>query len=303
MDKSFPLSLEERYRTIYEESCLPIFESTMSGEVLSCNKACAELFGFTGTESFVRKVKNAGKDLYADPSKREEFIGLITRVSGMTVFSAVFKRRDGSVFEGRIKAQPVKDEEGNPRYIFGFIEDITKEEAYKSNLSENLNLLQILIDTMPNPVFYKDANGVYIGANKAFAEFIGIEKEDIIGKTVYDVAPKRLAATYHSKDAELLNSQSRRQVYQTIVKDASGGDRDVIFYKAVYRLEKDSDAGIIGVITDVTEMNDVRRKLEKKVEALESFKQITLGRELRMVELKSRIEELEAELRRSGGGK
>jgi len=49
-------------------------------------------------------------------------------------------------------------------------------------------LLQNVINAIPTPVFYKDTDGIYLGCNVAFEEFIGLSREQIVGKSVYDVS-------------------------------------------------------------------------------------------------------------------
>src|SRR5215472_11856526 len=57
-------------------------------------------------------------------------------------------------------------------------------------LHDQLLFVQQLIDTIPAPIFYKDERARYLGANKAFERFIGLTREQLIGKSVYDIAPK-----------------------------------------------------------------------------------------------------------------
>src|SRR5512144_709860 len=69
---------------------------------------------------------------------------------------------------------------------------IARLKDVERTLQEQLRFLQLMIDTIPMPVFYKDLHGVYLGCNKAFEEFLGVPKDRLIGKTAYDVAPKEL---------------------------------------------------------------------------------------------------------------
>src|SRR6516165_4224422 len=57
--------------------------------------------------------------------------------------------------------------------------------------------LQNLVDAIPIPIFYKDLQGRYLGCNLAFEEVLGKSREEIVGRTVYEVAPSDLAAVYH----------------------------------------------------------------------------------------------------------
>lgn len=68
---------------------------------------------------------------------------------------------------------------------------IEKRRQAEEALRGQLQFSQQLIDTIPNPVFYKDREGRYLGCNSTFETFVGKSKNEIIGKTVYDLAPSR----------------------------------------------------------------------------------------------------------------
>ncbi len=126
---------------------------------------------------------------------------------------------------------------------------------------EDEHFLQVLISAIPVPVFYKDKQGVYLGCNQAFLDFIGLTREQIIGKTVYDVAPRALAETYEKKDQELFG-HSGTQVYEHSVRHADGTIHNVIFHKATYA-GIDGTAGLIGVMLDITERKQLEAKLAR----------------------------------------
>ena len=138
------------------------------------------------------------------------------------------------------------------------------EEAQRSQVF----FLQQLLDSIPPPVFYKDIQGVYLGCNKAYLEFMGLAKDQIVEKTVFDLAPKDLAELYLKADTELFNNPGV-QVYETSVSHADGSRHDVIFNKATYVGSDGNIAGLVGVILDITERKRVERILLRQNEALE----------------------------------
>lgn len=127
-------------------------------------------------------------------------------------------------------------------------------------MRESLALLQQLMDSIPNPVFFKNAEGVYTGCNRAFEEYLGIPRDSILGKTVFDVAPREMAEIYTEMDRRLLES-AETQTYEAQVRYAGGSLRDVIFNKAVFRDRDGQVAGIVGVMQDITD----RRRMEKEL--------------------------------------
>jgi diguanylate cyclase (GGDEF)-like protein/PAS domain S-box-containing protein len=138
----------------------------------------------------------------------------------------------------------------------------------EKNIKEKAAFLQNLLDTIPSPVFYKDKNHVYLGCNKAFAEYIGVKKEDLPGKSVYDVAPEDKGDIYRDADDKLIDS-GEDQIYQSQVVDRKGEIKDVKFYKSVFRDLNGEKNGIIGVILDITNLKEAIRTAEKKERMIE----------------------------------
>jgi len=129
--------------------------------------------------------------------------------------------------------------------------NITDRKRAERELLEHDLFLQRLIETISNPIFYKDKEGVYTGCNTAFARYLGLQKDQILGKTVYGIAPKELADIYYAKDKELID-QPGTQAYESQVRYADGSLHDVIFNKATYFNADGSTAGVVGIIQDIT---------------------------------------------------
>ncbi len=112
--------------------------------------------------------------------------------------------------------------------------------------------MESLIEAMPAPVFFKDTDHVYRGCNQAFAVFLGLSKENIVGKSVFDIAPRELAEIYRAQD-EVLFKNPGLQIYDTTVENAEGAMRHAMVHKATFANRSGHVAGLIGVISDVTE--------------------------------------------------
>ena len=76
----------------------------------------------------------------------------------------------------------LRDEKGEITATVSAGHDITEFKKISDKLKEQYDFLQVLMDAIPAPVFYKDKEGVYLGCNKAFEEYIGISREAIVGK-------------------------------------------------------------------------------------------------------------------------
>jgi PAS domain S-box-containing protein len=150
--------------------------------------------------------------------------------------------------------------------FFVLISDITASRQLEASLQSQLAFLQTLIDTIPSPVFYKDRAGRYTGCNLAFSTYLGRNREELVGKTVYDLAAKELADRYSEMDEDLFTNPGV-QVYDASVIYADGSRHEVTFNKATFNSQDGQVEGLVGVIIDLTE----RKKAEDILAEREEF--------------------------------
>ncbi|PLX92077.1 MAG: hypothetical protein C0621_10005 [Desulfuromonas sp.] len=157
-----------------------------------------------------------------------------------------------------------KDELGRLHLVFRAMFGQVRENA--NALKTQLAFQKTLIDTIPHPIFYKDSEGVYLGGNTAFESYIGRRIEDLIGKSVYDIAPPDLAEIYHQADLDLF-AEKGTQTYESQILYADGTLHDVIFAKRVFFDADGEVAGLLGTILDITDRKQAELAL-KRSEAL-----------------------------------
>ncbi|MEC9491128.1 PAS domain S-box protein [Flexistipes sp.] len=137
------------------------------------------------------------------------------------------------------------------------------------NNSQKLSY-QNLLDSIPVPIFYKGTDGKYLGMNKAFEDFFGASRENLIGKGVYDITDKEYADVYFKKDKELFGNPGV-QIYETQVKNNQGNIHEVVFNKATFFDETGKVAGLVGTILDVTEKVNSEKEISEKQRKLETL--------------------------------
>lgn len=156
--------------------------------------------------------------------------------------------------------------------IILLIINIQKRKHAEKSIKKQLSFQQKLIDTVDAPIYYKDATGKYIGCNKAFERFLNTKKINVIGKTVYDVLPSKLAKIHASKDDNLLK-YGGSQEYEGRHEYENDLIKNLIFYKSVFYDENNHIEGLVGAIFDITllkeatnKLNDLNIHLEEKVQ-------------------------------------
>ena len=140
----------------------------------------------------------------------------------------------------------------------------------EKELRDKLDFIQVLIDTLPTPIFYNDPNGLYLGCNKAFEEQIGLKKGEIVNKSVYDILPPDLAALY-TRGEEAVETGAEPRSFEGSIACADGESRDVIFYSAVFSNSDSSAGGVVGALLDISE----RKRSETKLRYLSTHDVLT----------------------------
>jgi PAS domain S-box-containing protein len=141
-------------------------------------------------------------------------------------------------------------------------------EGKEEKLRGYLSLLDTLINTIPNPIYFKDADGVFQGCNNVFAKsIIGLTRDRIIGVRPQDLPeriPPDLAAAYQRQEM-VMAGKTGFHVFEAQVQCADGGRREFLFSLASFLNPQDQSKGNVTVLSDLTDKNRAARdRLEKE---------------------------------------
>ncbi len=151
--------------------------------------------------------------------------------------------------------------------------DIASVLAALETRRDDLHIAQELIEALPTPIFFKSRDGRYLGVNRAWEDFFGIARSEILGHVVRDLyahAPE--IAQRHIAMDEQLWKHPGTQSYEIRLQLPSGRVRHTIYYKATYARADGEVAGLIGTIVDITERHQAEQR-----EAIENAVQRYLG--------------------------
>ena len=128
-----------------------------------------------------------------------------------------------------------------------------------SQLKETQDFLQLVIDTIPAPVFILDRDLVYQGCNHAYEELNGITQKELIGKTIPEIWHSDLAKQFAEENMEILTTGISKS-YESQNPTVDGNYRNLVYIKAPYYRESSAEpAGLVGVAMDITD----RKRNEK----------------------------------------
>jgi len=138
-------------------------------------------------------------------------------------------------------------------------------------LNEEKAFLKILINAIPDIIFYKDIHKKYVGANKAFERHIGLEVDQLIGKTDLDIVTSE-KANKHMEDDDMILRSGSSELFESVTLLEDGKRVVVETLKTPYFTREGELAGLIGIGRDITEHKDA----EEKITASENrFRSIT----------------------------
>jgi diguanylate cyclase (GGDEF)-like protein/PAS domain S-box-containing protein len=142
---------------------------------------------------------------------------------------------------------------------------------------ESQNFLQIVVNTAPIRVFWKDADLRFIGCNEAFARDAGMDSvEDVIGKDDYSMIWKDYADAYRKDDFAVINSGFPKLSYVEPLILADGDTIWISTSKVPLRNIKNEIIGILGVFSDVTASRRAEQQLRIAASAFETHDAIMI---------------------------
>jgi len=125
---------ELKYRGIFENAVMGIFQTTASGRYLSANNSLARIYGYKDAAELRASVKDIERQLYVNPHRRDDFITAIANDDAVENFESQIYRKDGTIVWISENARAVRDEAGEILYYEGTVQDITPRKNFEREL-------------------------------------------------------------------------------------------------------------------------------------------------------------------------
>jgi PAS domain S-box-containing protein len=127
----------------------------------------------------------------------------------------------------------------------------SKEQAAARKLTTYRARIEEMVDRAPVPMFIKDADGCYRFTNRAFHRYVGIPKEEVIGRRDSELIDPEEAADLEASDRLILAGQESHESERDL--DLPGERRVFCTTKFPFRDEEGNIVGVVGMATDITE--------------------------------------------------
>ncbi|MHA2425698.1 MAG: PAS domain S-box protein, partial [Candidatus Thorarchaeota archaeon] len=257
--------IEQRDRAeMYLEMAGVIFLALdKEGHVSLFNRKGTEVLGYSQEEILGSSWFNlvGGED-------RAEVKESFTRIIQGEIEQIEYVEREHIAKSGQLKliawhVSVLRDSDGNINGVISSGEDITEKRAAQMELKASQEMLQLVMNNIPQHVFWKDLDSVYLGGNDVFAEiFFDGTPEDVVGKTDYDlkIDPEK-AKQFRETDQFVLESPEKR--YEEFEHTILPNKEEAWFrtIKVPLHDANGNEIGVLGTLEDVTEKHNAELEM------------------------------------------
>lgn len=239
---------------------VPIGIASMKGRrYLEVNEAFARIFQRDRSEFLGQSARMA----YASDEAFEAAGTLLySTASAIGAVETQAQRADGSTVPLLIRIAPLKLEGAADEFITIAL-DLSQQKATESALRNSEAMLKLVLDTMPQAVFWKDRAGTYLGCNEAFARAAGCRHStDITGRNDFDMPwGAKHGEAYRTDDRTVVASGKTKQHFCEPFQDAAGRDLWLDTTKVPLEDANGDMIGVLGIFEDITRRKSVEDEL------------------------------------------
>lgn len=275
--------------SIIDRSFEAIVITDAQGIIQYVNASWERLNGWTSAEVVGKVTPRIIKSGVQSGAFYEEFWK--TLLTGATVERSVTnKQKDGTVYEADIIVMPLKSDQGVITGFAGFQHDVTAWKQAQVQLLQEKKFSEDIIERANAIVIVIDAKGIVVRFNQKAEEITGYTKKEIIGKDLFEtIFPRAKYPLLWSEFTYTSGEEGLTKMFENSIITKGGDER--IFAWSVSEIAKDEKTiAIISFGSDITEQKKTESDLIERNKELERFKDLMVGRELKMIELKKEID-------------
>jgi len=267
---------EERFRATFENAPVGIMHTSLEdNRILRVNPKLCELLGFSPDELLGVTTDDILHPDYRGTDRAKYRERMLKGELDSYSSERVFVRKDGSSLWVDRTVSLARDATGKPLYFIRIVEDITERKRAGAEVAGERALLRMIIDTVPDFIYVKDADGRFSVANKAWLKERNLGEGDIVGKTVFDIFPDELSRRMAEQDAGVMRTGTPiMDLEQRVVLRAPEGGRSIPRWFSITKVPmRDASGKIIGTIgtsREITErrLSAQRREMEHTIAAV-----------------------------------
>ncbi|MFW5645348.1 MAG: PAS domain S-box protein, partial [Bacteroidota bacterium] len=255
---------EEKFRELAENTT-DSFILSSGKEILYVNPAFEQVYGYSRKDILDQPYLY---EQWIHPADRKRITAVLEseNYKSTYIFNEQYRiiKKDGSVSWIWNRSFPVWNDKGEVYRIVSVAANISEIKQLEEDLRKSQTQLQAILDNVPHLAWLKGVDEKYISVNRPFCEFFRLLPEEIIGKTDYDICPKKVADDYTRKDKLVISTKQSRQFYEVEKKNSMKRYSET--FKTPVLNDEGEVIGIAGISRDITDQKLAEKALIKSEE-------------------------------------
>ena len=256
-------------RQVVENSAPLFWLDPVAGQLVYANKEACDQLGYSIEQLIGMNIVEL--DRTASPQKLTALSNALKKVGKPRYFESRFRRSNGEVMQVDVTVFLAQHEDRDLQVV-AFKDSTEKKHAAAIIARQRANMF-VLINTLPDLVFYKDQEGRYLGCNHAYSNLVGRTSDEIQGLSCEDLFPPETAAAMRARDnAMMLSKQPLSAEHWVTYPDG----RKVLLDTRITPLSGTDGAqnGLLGVSRDITARKEAEDSFRRAKEAAEEATQL-----------------------------
>ena len=247
---------EGHFRQFFEKnSSMMLLIEPQTGRIVEANEQAVAFYGYPQSALLCMSIQDI--NILTPGQVAQERERALREERNYFLFT--HRLADAALREVEVYSTPIASDDRVQ--LLSIIHDVTQRKQTDLRLAESEMRLRTLVQTIPDMIWLKDTQGVYLLCNSRFEAFFGAREKDIVGKTDYDFVDRALADSFRMND-EAAITKGGASVNEEWVSFASDGHRELLeTTKAPLHNAQHQVVGVLGIGHDITERNAASSKI------------------------------------------
>jgi len=262
---------EEKYRTLFKDAVIGIFQATPDGRIINANPAMARMHGYDSPEQLMAEVPDAGHQLFVDPAQLQALSRLLEKEGVAHDVEVEVYRRDGEKKWFLANLRAVRDQQGLVVRHEGTVQDITERKAAAEALQRVQEKYRAMVEDAIVGIYQTTLDGKFLSVNRALAKWAGYDSTDEFLKNVPTATQMYVDPKRREEFRARITAQGSVRDFEIEIRTRTGQTKILSVSARAVRNPGEIEPFYEGTVLDITE----RKAAEGQVQFLAYYDALT----------------------------
>ena len=249
---------------------VPVVVADLKGNVLTVSSAIVSMFGWERADELVGHLLT---DFVAPEDYERAAANIVRTVCGEVLGPTEYRalRKNGAIVSIEASTELIRGVDGTPMGLVLLIHEVTEHLRAEAELIQERSFLKALMDSTPDHVYFKDADGRFVMISKAEAGSFGMsDPSQAVGKTDFDFFTEEHARPAFEDEAEIMKTGIPIVDFEERETRLDGRETWASTTKMIRVDEQGRTLGTFGISRDITKRKQAEEELAGTYRALEA---------------------------------